>query len=424
MTTNRINYIDPSSVINTQIFETIRDIATCVFCTGIVINAKQCNKCENCFCKDCIAKWKEKSNDCPFKCGEIVIGEPSRVVKNILNRITFKCPKHCRKEINYEELVQHVEECTNKVITCPTCSSRVPKDKVDKYSYFELKIENEILRAKLSHVEVKLLQVFKESNTHSKENKIVSKTINNVFDGLLYREDHDEYDPNAAKKILLNNEVNEMINIDKLIIPGEEYGIGSHVKLDKDSSSSSCKLFPDENSSNKNFSIHDNNVRFSYKFSCCGKYYDCIPCHNSSESHPNSKIVSIACYECLAMTNHIDESDCDNCGNSFIKEKLSVNDENSSVGENVSNGAKAVVNENMRYPLKNPINNNTKNKPVQYGKNEWDKIKREDDGSVTYVNYCIDDDVKRSKKTADKNTQSFYSKSRRANGDRDNFKDI
>ena len=77
-------FIDPASVINTVFYESVKDVTTCFICKGIVFNPRQCKKCENIFCRECIYKWKENNNYCPFSCIKFNIIYPSKVIVKIL----------------------------------------------------------------------------------------------------------------------------------------------------------------------------------------------------------------------------------------------------------------------------------------------------------------------------------------------------
>ncbi len=78
-------YVDVDQVINLDVYATVKDISTCPICTGIVINATQCNNCENCFCRSCIQSWTLKSKTCPMcKTSNFDTKEASRVVKNMI----------------------------------------------------------------------------------------------------------------------------------------------------------------------------------------------------------------------------------------------------------------------------------------------------------------------------------------------------
>ena len=106
-------------------------------------------------------------NFCPFKCEKPEFKEPSRIVKNMLSKLVFKCPFNCDKQINYDDLASHESKCI---------SEKDRNSSKDKKSLQELSIENEILNKKLNEMafENKLLKTelaqLKELNKNN-ENK-------------------------------------------------------------------------------------------------------------------------------------------------------------------------------------------------------------------------------------------------------------
>lgn len=108
-------YIDPDLVINKENFKLIEYNVVCSICNGIVVSPVQCLECENCFCQSCIEEWKKKQgkDSCPFRCKNPSFRN-SRLIKDILSNLKFKCKNGCNQEIPYFELEDHYEEkCPN-----------------------------------------------------------------------------------------------------------------------------------------------------------------------------------------------------------------------------------------------------------------------------------------------------------------------
>ena len=122
-------------VIKDDFYNSIEDEIICTICTGLKKNPVMCSKCQNSFCSLCIENWKKKSPDCPFKCKnpEYIY---SRIINNLLSKLTFKCKNNCNQIIPFDKLESHYEfECVkidlkekNKVL-----SSKY-KEMVTKYN--------------------------------------------------------------------------------------------------------------------------------------------------------------------------------------------------------------------------------------------------------------------------------------------------
>ena len=93
-------YIDPDLVINKENFKLIEYNVVCSICNGIVVSPVQCLECENCFCQSCIEEWKKKQgkDSCPFRCKNPSFRN-SRLIKDILSNLKFKCKNGCNQEI-------------------------------------------------------------------------------------------------------------------------------------------------------------------------------------------------------------------------------------------------------------------------------------------------------------------------------------
>lgn len=122
-------FIDSNLVTNLTVFETLKDIVLCSICTGVLVEPQQCISCDCCFCKKCLNEWLAKSKICPLKC-ENVNFKDSRLMKQMLSRLTFKCPFDCPLTLSYEEILTHEDVCDNLTAECPTCKTVVSKSKI------------------------------------------------------------------------------------------------------------------------------------------------------------------------------------------------------------------------------------------------------------------------------------------------------
>ena len=163
-------YVDPDLVINKENFKLIELNVICSICNGIVVAPVQCIECENCFCKSCIESWKKKAgeNSCPFRCKSPIF-KNSRLIKNILSNIKFKCQNGCNQEIPYLELENHYEE------NCPNI-------KVDyKQKYYEMKNKYLELLKKYNELENEFIKYKNNSSNNHIGNDYKSQYHNHIL---------------------------------------------------------------------------------------------------------------------------------------------------------------------------------------------------------------------------------------------------
>lgn len=271
-------YIDQTNIVNQNILESAHDIIICTICTGVVINPLQCSECDNCFCSTCIQKWNEKSVTCPFKCDFFSVKEPSRIIKNIFAKIIFTCPKGCSTHASYNDLHEHLSQCSNEKGPCPVCGSVVQRSGMIN-EFDQLKKENEDLRKKISELESALLQrqtvVIKSSNSSNNIKKSSNKNLSNIpIDNM------------------------ESFNLD--------------IKFNKS--------FEIKKNSNL-YDIHHQKSKVKYIFKCCVNLYDCIKCHNDKEQHKAETPIGLVCTRCEYNSFNVNEANCLRCGSKFIKEE-------------------------------------------------------------------------------------------------------
>ena len=171
-------YIDPESVLNREAFMLIEQNVICPICSGILVSPIQCLNCENCFCELCLEEWKKAKGDknCPFRCANPTF-KNSRLIKNILSNIKFKCKNGCKEEIPYLELENHYEDKCSKL-------------EIDyKQKYYEFK--NKYLEILKKNVELeKELKKYKNQNNNNNNVCFNSKYHNHT----LYDQTDDESD--------------------------------------------------------------------------------------------------------------------------------------------------------------------------------------------------------------------------------------
>jgi hypothetical protein len=256
------NHLDTEFISNKELFESIKEMVSCIICSGVVVQPSQCNKCENTFCKQCIIEWMKNSNSCPFKCESFETKEASRTVKNLLEKLLFKCQYNCDtlKEFSYEAIIKHLKNCDNLKVDCPSCGFKVAKTSIKENH--ELNSLRE--RCKLLEIEKQELEI---------KNQKLQDQIQTFKDG------YKKVGKNSLNLLKEKSEESELGLIDK------------------------CDHF-----------------KGNYKpiFLCCEKAYPCYMCHNEKESHTyefSNKVV------CLICNNIYTGSQCSNCNSLQVYRK-------------------------------------------------------------------------------------------------------
>ena len=73
-------------------FESQHEHFKCCICTKIVLDPKECEKCQTLFCKVCIEKWSKEKRYCPLQCPDAKYVKIHKFVNNILMELRFNCP--------------------------------------------------------------------------------------------------------------------------------------------------------------------------------------------------------------------------------------------------------------------------------------------------------------------------------------------
>jgi hypothetical protein len=75
----------------------------------------------------------------------------------MIARLIFKCEHGCNRELTYEEVFNHANECENLTGECPTCKTVVSRNKIkieQEKTIRALKDEVEVLKKKLQYYEI------------------------------------------------------------------------------------------------------------------------------------------------------------------------------------------------------------------------------------------------------------------------------
>lgn len=241
------DFLDSDWITNTAFYESIKDIITCHICSGIMINPKECTSCQNSFCKRCIEEWKSLNNSCPFKCDEKEFKESSRPLKNLLEKLIFKCIfcDKIGKDNTYKSFLIHIKSCDKIRVNCPTCNSSVFRSKlIENKEFLKLKENYANLNKNYMDLQEENLKLQKEITVLKNQRRNSSYPKKNEFINIL-----NSVDANSS----------ELGIIDKC-----EHFKGNYIPI----------------------------------FSCCEKSYPCYICHNKNQNHEfiiSNKVVCLIC---------------------------------------------------------------------------------------------------------------------------------
>ena len=103
---------------------------TCMLCYGIALQPLKCKGCETIYCSACLpedahdpsVKFKpgQRKYQCYKLCGKSELGPLSRIEKNFLSNIPFKCQHEeefgCKAVVKYEDYRKHLQnDCVHKI---------------------------------------------------------------------------------------------------------------------------------------------------------------------------------------------------------------------------------------------------------------------------------------------------------------------
>ena len=123
----KINEIDSDLIINDDYFNEYDKHVICSICLNVMNNPHCCSGCDNKFCFRCISSAKFI---CPMRC-QSTFSLSNIIHRKILAKLQFVCPKECNDIIYYNDYIEHANFCEGKQDTCPICSSRVNKSKIN-----------------------------------------------------------------------------------------------------------------------------------------------------------------------------------------------------------------------------------------------------------------------------------------------------
>ena len=250
-------------ILNLDFFESIKEVVTCSICIGVLIDPITCNKCETSYCMKCLNIWKNQckgSLACPMKCHNNKFNAPSRVLKNILEKLEFRCKFGCldkdkKDNFNYSAILNHLyNECELLTVNCNLCSSKVKYKDIKKSDFYKFvsKLQEENLELKSKNTGL-ILSI---------------SDLNKEIEGLKI-----EIENNKKNNFLKNFES----NFSNDVIDKCSHFKGNYIPI----------------------------------FDCCKKSYSCYLCHNEAVNHPiqiSNKVICLYCKEIYTGNQ------CSGCG--------------------------------------------------------------------------------------------------------------
>lgn len=194
------------NVFKSQVYDTMKEEINCSICLSILDDPKQCSVCEILFCNQCITTWVDKNKSCPFKCANFKIEDASRIVKNMLSKLEFKC-EICEKLIQYDKLKPHKLICKKiEYVCCPICKTpNISSQDIEEYDNSVLKArEEEIAKKYTNDIKnlknqivslesiIDVLKKNQELNSSNISSKIISKVENDNFNDLIKGVEYNE----------------------------------------------------------------------------------------------------------------------------------------------------------------------------------------------------------------------------------------
>jgi len=162
---------------NENFYEIEKEI-TCPICLNYLNNPVMCSSCENIYCKDCINKWKDNNSSCPLRCEDFVIKDVSRILKQILEKITIKCRNGCK--FTFLSAFEHkcVIRDSWEVFSQDLHNNKIAyENNINKKNQNLISIENE--RNRLSKKYVLLYNNYQELLNEFKSNQKLLKDVEN-----------------------------------------------------------------------------------------------------------------------------------------------------------------------------------------------------------------------------------------------------
>ena len=221
-----IGGFDEFRIINKDYFNSLEGIYKCGICFKIMDNPTDCETCGHSFCYECIKNLK-----CPFKCKNKSLKPSSQNLKDILNKLQFKCKnKDCEEIILYPDVKRHDKICEFQEIICPNngCNKKLIKKNLENHVINECLFS--IVKCKFCGYSFNKNDIANHENSCSLVNNSLKNGDDNnkdITDNNINKINADEYlkllSMNVSKIVKENQElINNNYNINKNLNINEE----------------------------------------------------------------------------------------------------------------------------------------------------------------------------------------------------------
>ena len=189
------------TLITTQIDPEMIPNFTCSICDDLLEDAVTLT-CDHTFCRPCLTGWMERPGrrrnvPCP-DCRHLFsptkdIKEPSRLLRNLLSTIKFKCLNEgCDHIVPYGEFNLHKEECPYGLIACSYCQIEICRKDIEthedgcisfvKYKKEQVELENKLLKDEINSLKRNYNAVDDENDSLKSQNDSLKRQNDSVND--------------------------------------------------------------------------------------------------------------------------------------------------------------------------------------------------------------------------------------------------
>ena len=99
-------YFTDDSVVEDQLYLSLKDLLICPYCHKLIKNPFMCNKCQKNYCKKCLEDFSNMKK-CPYDNKESEF-KHSIMINEMLSKLKYKC-NNCKKEIPQSDIKSHLE---------------------------------------------------------------------------------------------------------------------------------------------------------------------------------------------------------------------------------------------------------------------------------------------------------------------------
>ena len=99
-------YFTDDSVVEDQLYLSLKDLLICPYCHKLIKNPFMCNKCQKNYCKKCLEDYSNMKK-CPNDNKESEF-KHSIMINEMLSKLKYKC-NNCKEEILQSDIKSHLE---------------------------------------------------------------------------------------------------------------------------------------------------------------------------------------------------------------------------------------------------------------------------------------------------------------------------